>query len=165
MQSRTPSDESVTASNSASESPDGGIMMNAQTMALMQEKLEEKWEREQAEEEREERLYDQPIGPEKRRSFADDKAYYDFHGGVSEGDILEWHDGEVSEVIAVFDAYGRAEEEPDGEVIHYRVLEEIPDADEYKIVNRVGDQNDIRDYSIGDSIEDGRLEVRNGGRN
>ena len=133
------------------------------TMALLQNELTKKWEREQAEKEREERLTDVRLGPEQRQTLADDKAFYDFYGGVEEGDILEWDDGEVNEVIAVVPAHQtRVEDEPEGEIIHYRVTEEIPDADSYSIVNHVGDQNDMRDYDIGQALARGTVTVRDG---
>ena len=134
----------------------------ASTMEILQNELMKKWEREQAEEAREERLADEPLGPEQPRTLADEKAFYDFHGGVEEGDIIEWDDGEVNEVIGVVPAQQvhEPEFEPLGDIVHVRVLEELEDADQYTYANRVGDQSNFRDYVVGQGLADGTVTIR-----
>ncbi len=129
------------------------------TMELLQNELEKKWEREAAEEAREERLADEPIGPERPRMPADEQAFYDL-ADLEAGDRLEWDDGEVSEVVATVPAQQTIDEiEPLGDIVHVRVIEEMDDADNWDDSPRVGEQYDIRDYVVGGAIADGRLEV------
>ena len=131
------------------------------TMELLQNELTKKWEREQAEKEREERLADEPLGPDKHRTLFDDQAFYDFHGGVEEGDRIEWEDGEVNEVIAVVPAQQTFDPEgmPLGDLIHVRVTEASDNVDQYKGLQQEGEQNCYEDFVIGMGLADGTATI------
>ena len=131
------------------------------TMEILQNEMEKKWEREQAEEAREARLADKPLGPDKSRTPADDQAFYKFHGGVEKGDRIEWDDGEVNEVIGVVPAQQSFDPEYDplGDIIHVRVVEAGEFADEYECAQQVGDQNNFNDFVLGGAIADGTVEI------
>ena len=132
------------------------------TAELLQNELEKKWAREQAEKEREERLYDQPIGPDPvGYDPRDELAHYEFYGGLEEGDVIEWDDGCVAEVIATIPAQQtRYEEEPLGEIVHYRILEPMDNPDEYTNSLEAGEQTCQRDYNLGGAIARGEVEIR-----